>query len=253
MEKGTDRQTSYFLTKDKNGIELKDLDTKLGIVTGYIAVFNIKDSDGDIILPGAFKRSLQHNGPGTTSNRIAHLLNHSSLTPVGKFQVLKEDDYGLYFESKISKSTLGKDTLIMYDEGIYKEHSFGYAVEDNGWSEDRQANLLKQLFLFEGSTLVWGANEFTHVTGIKSVHSEDGLKKTIDSYSKILRKGSLSDETCYLLELQLKQMQQAINDLKNNSLSGKPDPVQENHSEQGNSNSKVDVNLLIQSFNKSFN
>ena len=37
---------------------IKDADVKLGIVTGYLASFNNLDSDNDIILPGAFTKTI---------------------------------------------------------------------------------------------------------------------------------------------------------------------------------------------------
>ena len=39
--------------------EIKDIDTKQGIVAGYFANFNTLDSDGDIIRKGAFNQSIQ--------------------------------------------------------------------------------------------------------------------------------------------------------------------------------------------------
>ncbi len=43
--------------------EVKDVDTKQGVVTGYFSAFGNVDSDGDIMMPGAFKRSIQDWGP----------------------------------------------------------------------------------------------------------------------------------------------------------------------------------------------
>ena len=40
------------------GMEVKDVDVKEGIVSGYFSAFGIVDSDGDIMMPGAFKRSI---------------------------------------------------------------------------------------------------------------------------------------------------------------------------------------------------
>ena len=44
-------------------IQIKDIDGKKGIVTGYFADFNSIDSDGDIIRPGAFSKSISEWGP----------------------------------------------------------------------------------------------------------------------------------------------------------------------------------------------
>jgi phage head maturation protease len=49
--------------KGINGAIIKDLDTKQGIVTGYYSVFGNIDSDGDMIMPGAFLKTISENGP----------------------------------------------------------------------------------------------------------------------------------------------------------------------------------------------
>jgi hypothetical protein len=40
---------------------IKDVDVKTGTVTGYFSIFGNVDSDGDMIMPGAFKRTLENN------------------------------------------------------------------------------------------------------------------------------------------------------------------------------------------------
>jgi phage head maturation protease len=48
---------------DSLRLQIKDVDGKKGIVTGYFSDFNSIDSDGDIIKPGAFQKSISQNGP----------------------------------------------------------------------------------------------------------------------------------------------------------------------------------------------
>ena len=59
------------------GSAVKDVDTKKGIVEGYFNTWDIVDSDGDELIRGAFKKSLQENGPESASPRIMHLLRHN--------------------------------------------------------------------------------------------------------------------------------------------------------------------------------
>jgi len=54
---------------------VKDVDSKKGEVSGYFSAFGMVDSDGDIMMPGAFKRSIQDWGP-EAKGRVKHLLNH---------------------------------------------------------------------------------------------------------------------------------------------------------------------------------
>ena len=48
------------------------------VVSGYLASFGTKDSDSDIILKGAFTKSLNERGVGsTTARKIAYLYQHA--------------------------------------------------------------------------------------------------------------------------------------------------------------------------------
>ncbi|HEY4613744.1 MAG TPA: hypothetical protein VII11_12230, partial [Bacteroidota bacterium] len=65
-------QEAYLTKSIPVSIALKDVDQKKGIVMGYAAAFNNRDHDGDIIRPGAFKRTIAARGPGG-SNKIKFL------------------------------------------------------------------------------------------------------------------------------------------------------------------------------------
>lgn len=206
--------SGYYLKKDTVGGSIKDVDAKEGIVTGYFSVFGVKDSDGDIIQPGAYRKTLAENGPeAKNGGRIMHLLQHDPLMPLGKPKVLKEDGRGLYFESKISGTSYGRDTLKLYEDGVLTEHSIGYKVIKNEPKED--ANYLMELRLWEGSTVTWGANAEALVTGMKSedkIALFDKLIKKLEAMNYAI-KGNYTDETIIQLELQIKQLQQTIKTL----------------------------------------
>ena len=75
-------------------LTIKDIDPVQGIVTGYFSAFGIVDSDGDMMMPGAFKRSIQDWGP-KGKGRVKHLYNHDPGQPLGLIKELDEDNYGL--------------------------------------------------------------------------------------------------------------------------------------------------------------
>ena len=202
-----------MLFKDTQGGSVSDVDVKQGIVTGYFSVFGNKDSDGDIIMPGAFTKTLRENGPDSLKPRVLHLLQHDTTRPLGKPQVLREDTKGLYFESRISGTSYGRDTLKLYEDGVLTEHSIGYKVVKNEPKEG--ANYLHELRLWEGSTVSWGANMEALVTGIKA---EDKmviyyrLIKKLEAMSYAV-KGNYTDDTMIQLEIEIKQMQQLLQSL----------------------------------------
>ena len=189
-------------------LEVKDVDTKQGIVTGYFSAFGNVDSDGDIMMPGAFKRSIQDWGP-EGKGRIKHLLNHDPSKPLGKIQVLKEDEYGLYYESKVGTHTLGKDYIKMIESGLIAEHSIGFKTLREQKSGD--ANQIHEVMLFEGSSLTaWGANEATPLLGMKNMNSIEQIQDQIKSFEKFIRNSDVTDETIDLCILKVKQLAELV-------------------------------------------
>jgi len=192
--------------------EVKDLDTKKGIVEGYFNTWGIVDSDGDELLPGAFKKSIQENGPGSARPRLMHLWMHSSSHPLYRFTEegsIKEDGTGLFFRSKISTTSYGRDVLQLYNDGVINEHSIGFqTIKEQRAGENH--NQILEVKLWEGSTVTWGANEITPVTALKAKDPAEiaaEFNKRMDNISKALKHGTYTDDTFILLELQLKQLQ----------------------------------------------
>lgn len=195
-----------FKTLSKAAV--KDVDTTGRVVTGYFAAFDNIDSDKDVILPGAFDRTIRERGPGG-KNRIMHLWQHDPWRPIGKPSVLQEDDHGLYFETYLPETTLGNDTLKLYEAGIINEHSIGFQiVQANQATRDGQeVTEITEVRLWEGSSVTWGANPDTPATGIKSLFKDEAtVQSEIDRIQKFLRKADVSDETFYLLEYKLEQL-----------------------------------------------
>jgi HK97 family phage prohead protease len=204
----------FYLTKDVGDGVIKDVDSVKGIVTGYFSVFGVKDADGDIVMPGAYKKTLKENGPLSERARILHLYMHDAYKPLAKPQVLKEDKKGLYFESQISQTALGKDVLQLYIDKVLTEHSIGYQIVKREVDESSETQKLIELKLWEGSTVSWGANMDALVETVKG----DGLpdRKIMDKLLSMMDaletavKGNYTDETARQLEIQFKQVQQLI-------------------------------------------
>jgi uncharacterized protein len=207
-----------------NGV-IKDVDVKTGIVTGYFSIFGNIDSDGDMIMPGAFKRTLSNN-----YKRIKHLNQHRSYEPLSGTKddklTVKEDATGLYFESQISQTSYGKDVILLYQDGVLEEHSIGYEVlksRDHDsltverWGQKVPVKELHELKLWEGSTVTWGANSMARTESVKSLTKEQAFEK-MNGLLKALRNGSYQhDEIFEMLELHVEQIKQHIIDLSTSS------------------------------------
>lgn len=181
---------------------IQDVDQKQGIITGLFAHFDSKDKHGDIIQKNAFKKTILENGPSGT-NEIAHLLDHKGDKAVAMIKVLEEsqEHKGLYYESKIGTHELGQDFIKMVDSGLIKFHSIGYSVINEIFDKSAGANILREIKLYEGSSLQFiAANHNTPVLGMKS------FVEVMDYFyllEKFVRTSDATDETLKSLELKL--------------------------------------------------
>jgi HK97 family phage prohead protease len=194
-----------MLTKSNN-FELKDFDQKKGIVTFYFSAFGNRDSDGDVIENGAFKKTFEENRA-----RIKHFKNHDPYKTPGRILELQEDTKGAFAISQLVKTTLGRDTLIEYEEGIITEHSMGFNVIKEELDQFEGVNKIKELRLWEVSSLnAWGANSMTNTVGVKNANELIGLIKKLN---KVLTNTNISDEGGERLQNELKTLSELLKSL----------------------------------------
>ena len=182
---------------------IKDLDVATGVVTGYFSQFNSIDLDGDVIMPGAFTKTIAERGPDSSKPEIAYLWQHDTTKPLGKLMVLREDNFGLYFEAKMSDTTWGEDALKLYRDGVITQHSIGYQVIKSVETQMDMEEEVEQIYevkLWEGSAVTFGANPNTPFTGFKSLEEREDRIKTL---VKAIKNGSYTDETFGLIEFEL--------------------------------------------------
>jgi len=193
---------------------VKDVDVKSKTVTGYLSAFNNKDFDGDIIEKGAFKKSINER-----KDQIFFLNQHNWQQPHGKFNVLTEDEKGLYFESTpfVTGVTYSEDALKLYEAGIIREHSIGFVTMKDHYDKESSTRYLKELKLFEGSNVTLGANNQTPFTGFKNLTLKDINDRCTLLY-KAIRNGDFTDDTFVLLEYALKELQFEAYELGKTSL-----------------------------------
>ncbi|MBC6988941.1 HK97 family phage prohead protease [Hymenobacter sp. BT491] len=200
---------------------LKDIDATGRTVQFYGSAFGNEDSDGDIILPGAFTKTIQENGPNSRQPRIKHLLQHNTRQILGKFTDLVEDPKGLLCTSVIANTKDGDDALALYALDLF-EHSVGFRTIKSQWDETDPQNPVRHLLelqLWEVSSVTWGANAETPLVGIKSMdpHARlsgvDALNERMDKLFKALRTGNLQDSTYQALEAEALSLQTAYKGL----------------------------------------
>jgi len=119
----------------KMQIAVKDVDPHKRVITGILNTLYWFDMDQDVLIDKVANNSIAQNGPTKPDVvQIKFALNHNITVRPGKFLVLDQrkldGNQVIYFESKIVDTTLGRDTLIEYQEGLIDNHSIGFRYLD---------------------------------------------------------------------------------------------------------------------------
>lgn len=149
--------------------EVKADSEKELIIEGHGAVKNNIDSYKDVIIDGAFKKTIEQMG-----DRIAFCYQHDIWNPIGKILEIREDEKGLFLKVKLSEAEGDIKTKIR--EGILKELSIGYSVisDEKGEKEGKEVNFLKEIKLYEVSLVTIAANAEAMIESMK----QDGATNT---------------------------------------------------------------------------
>ena len=214
--------------------EIKDVDMKSRTVTGWWSSYGNKDFDRDIIEAGAARKTIAERGP-LGSNEIFFLNQHNWSQPHTKPSILEDTPKGIYFEATMpmvngEMTSYSKDSLILYEAGVVIQHSIGFqtikAEEKGSYSDGSFVRYIKEIKLFEGSNVTLGANPNTPFTGFKSLTFEEANDQ-INRIVKLIRHGSLTDDSFSQLEIALKQLQLHSYELGKKSLEVQTEPTTE--------------------------
>lgn len=166
-------------------IEVKeDGDTRT--VEGYASVFNNVDSYKDIVLPGAFAKTLKKK------RTIPMLWQHDSDEVVGVWSELEERDRGLYVKGSIVDTSMGLDAYKLLKAGAITGMSIGYSTKQYEIDTEKNVRKLMELDLYEVSLVTFPANEKAQITRVKSLN---GAYMTEREFEEFLRDvGELSQK-----------------------------------------------------------
>lgn len=190
-----------------------DVDTTSKRVKVAIAKMGNEDSDKDIILPGAFTKTLKERGP-SGSKQIWHLADHqpSLKSAFGKFTEMGiEGDY-LFGVSVFKSTPLWEQAWPMYEAGDITEHSIGFSIPKNGAKSEKGIRYISEIKLYEGSSVLWGANSDTPTLNVfKSITFEekkDLITKELDYLTKNISR--IDEDNLSLFTIKLEQLKTLI-------------------------------------------
>lgn len=162
-----------------------------GFFSGYGSVFGVKDSYGEVVAPGAFAASLRTRAE--LGRKLPILWQHRSGEPLGVYDVVKEDQTGLYLEGHllIEDIARAKEARVLMKAGAVTGLSIGYYVVDDSYNEKERMRTLKALDLQETSIVTFPANDAARIDVVKS-KLLSGDKPTIREFEEFLREKGFS-------------------------------------------------------------
>jgi hypothetical protein len=176
-------------TLSLNDADLK-VDGESGKFSGYASVFGGVDSYGDTIIRGAFAHTLRKNG------KPKMFFNHDWNMPVGKFNVAKEDDHGLYVEGELTPGhSLAKDVHAAMKHGTVDGLSIGGYLNPGDYEKNEDGGRIINRWskLMEVSPVVFPADSAARIGSVKAIDFESELPqcKTERDLERLLRDAGL--------------------------------------------------------------
>ncbi|MDN5624657.1 HK97 family phage prohead protease [Acinetobacter johnsonii] len=149
-------------------LKIKSL-TDTGEFEGYGSVFGVEDSYSDVVVKGAFQKSLSS---WAEKGRLPSLLwQHKMSEPIGIYTEMKEDDHGLYVKGRllIDDDPLAKRAYAHAKAGSLGGLSIGFILKDWEYDSSKGVYLLKEIDLWEVSLVTMPANDEARISEVKSM------------------------------------------------------------------------------------
>lgn len=141
-----------------------------GEVEGYGSTFGNIDFGGDVMVPGAFRKSLEDRG--RAGKPIPMLWQHDTREPVGLWSEYREDDKGLYLSGRILvDTTKGRDAIVFAKNKVVTGLSIGFVTKDADEDMTTGIRRLKEVDLMEVSLVTFPMNDQAGLTGAKFMDS----------------------------------------------------------------------------------
>lgn len=171
-------------------LEIKSV-SETGVFSGYGSVFHNEDSYGDVVRPGAFKKSLAE---WAKKGRLPPMLwQHNRREPIGVFTNMVEDEKGLFVEGRLLIDDIpqARAAYALLKEKALGGMSIGYREILIEQDHDEKVTNLLELDLWEVSVVTFPANEEATVDSVKSALAGGGLP-TLPEFEKFLRDAGFS-------------------------------------------------------------
>jgi hypothetical protein len=143
-----------------------------GTVEGYASLFGEVDQARDMVMPGAFTRTLAQRG----LRKIPMLFQHDPAEPVGVWLDLHEDFRGLWARGRLIPDVArGRELLALVQQGAIDGLSIGYRTVRGQIDSKTRIRKLYQVDLWEISIVTFPLLAGARVRAVKQAFPEPKL------------------------------------------------------------------------------
>jgi HK97 family phage prohead protease len=149
-----------------------------GTIEGYASVFGEIDSYRDVVVPGAFTKSLQQRYRDKGRKGVPMLDQHDSRLPVGLWPIesVQEDSRGLHVVGQLNmRVQKAVENHALAEQGALSGLSIGYTTELDEWDDAGQIRILREVDLWEISMVTFPAGDSARISSVKSISGLDTL------------------------------------------------------------------------------
>ena len=137
-----------------------------GIFEGYGSIFNNTDLGNDVIVNGAFTKSIKRTG----AKGVKLLYQHKTDMPIGVYESIEEDEKGLKVRGRLAmKTQAGRETYELMKMGALDGLSIGFRTSPKGQSYDpkKKVRKISEVELMEISVVTFPMNPKATVQTVK--------------------------------------------------------------------------------------
>lgn len=148
-------------------------------IVGYGSVYGNVDLGGDVVVTGAFNKSI------ASGRKVRMLWQHDHSTPIGVWNIVSEDEKGIKVEGVFAPTPKAQEIKELVKMGAIEGLSIGYKTINADY--DSQGNrVIKEAELWEISVVTFPMNEAATITDIKAA------EMTKVEFERFLRNAGLS-------------------------------------------------------------
>jgi uncharacterized protein len=161
--------------------------SKAGWFTGRASVYGNVDAHGDVVMPGAFDRTLREH-----AGEIVVLNQHDPSDPIGKAHLFNRSEALIAEGQLVLDLPSARDAHVRLQNRLIDGISIGYEIPKGGAYYVGDVRHITEISLWEISLVTFPANSAARVTDVKA-GADVSLEQSCERLLRTIR--SLNDPT----------------------------------------------------------